>query len=248
MKRIISSVLVIVLCLMTPVVALAADSDALGSIGLSSKEKIVLAEVSKMSIDLINQNGEVSGTVTIPVYDLTVAQRNFLLQYIEENGIQELERKFKQVITGEADYKSSQVNVVEYTRRKEVSSETQQVRANGNFSKTTTTYRLKTLVNPDYPNLTFECEWWAHVTVNFKKENDVITQVTGTGFNATDMTYPCAFEDVSILNYVGVDGTTCGATANYDVYKYFEIPLPMPIPIKFSVSTFDYVIAYSSDY
>ena len=171
-----------------------------------------------------------------------------MLQYIEENGIQELERKFKQVITGEEDYKSSQVHIVEYTRSEEVSSETQQVRANGNFSKTTTTYRLKTLVNPDFTNWTFDCEWWAHVTVNFKKQNNVITQVTGTGFNATGMTYPCSFENVRIPNYVGVDGTTCGATANYDVYRYFEIPLVIPIPVKFSINAVDYVIAYSSDY
>lgn len=172
----------------------------------------------------------------------------FLLHYIEENGIEELERQFKKVIIGEENYKSSKVNIVEYTRSEEVFSETQLVRANGNFSKTTTTYQSKTLVNPDFTNRTFNCEWWAHVTVNFKKENNVITQVTGTGFNATDMTYPCSFENVRIPNYVAADGMTCGATANYDVYRYFEIPLAMPIPIKFSINAVDYVVAYSSDY
>lgn len=216
--------------------------------GLDVRDLVILERLSQMTMELVNQNGETVGTVSIPIYEMTSNQIDCLIQYVNQYGIQEFEREFKRAVSGVDNFIGSRVNVIEHSICNEVSSETQVNRANGNFSKTTVTYRSKTLVNANYPNLTFNCEWWAHVTVNFKKENNIITQVTGTGFNATDMTYPCSFENVRIPHYVGVNGSTCGATANYDVYRYFEVPLPMPIPIKFSINAADSVIAYSSDY
>lgn len=59
------------------------------------------------------------------------------------------------------------------------------------------------------------------------------------------MTYPFGFENVRIPVVIASNGSNCSATANYDVYRYFEIGY---IPIKFSKNCIDNVIAYAADY
>ena len=77
---------------------------------------------------------------------------------------------------------------------------------------------------------------------------DENSQVTGAIIFDLDV-----MNNDQIPTYVAADGSSCGATVNYDIYRWLDIDLPhagitIPIPVKFVKNCVDNVIAYSADY
>lgn len=119
----------------------------------------------------------------------------------------------------------------------------------GRHSKTVRNYKIVTLENSGFPNTKFICEFYAVVTVTFTKSGNKITTINSTGFNTENLQYQYGYENVRIPTYVASDGSSCGATANYDIYRWFEIGVDnVSIPFKFVKNCVDSVVAYSSDY
>src|SRR5699024_11894447 len=64
------------------------------------------------------------------------------------------------------------------------------------------------------------------------------TLFRSTNFNTLNLPSQYGCENIRIPTYVAADGSSCGATVNYDIYRWLDIDLPhdgitIPIPVKF---------------
>ena len=211
-------------------------------------------------IDLFDENSQVTGAI---IFDLDVMnndQKAALNDYVRENGILKLENLVKKDIFGMSDDDIQHRKKIVLTERTDQTEDFSQSEfseiayaADGRFSKTATNYKIVTVENPSAGSLTFTCEFYAVLTVEFTKSNNKITAVNQTNFNTLNLPSQYGCENIRIPTYVAADGSSCGATVNYDIYRWLDIDLPhdgitIPIPVKFVKNCVDNVIAYSADY
>lgn len=207
----------------------------------ASEDKVncFLEEADSFEIVLIDGNGDVVGSIEIDTDDILKnpdAVRTM-------NSISFEEWVFKAFgITSENIGKPITVKVEETQKTIPTVYSTRTVHT---YSKTSTTYRTVTVTSPEWPNVSFSCEYYAHVTVRYTQNGNQITNVVGTGFSTESLTYGFFTENVSISNSVASDGQSCRATAKYLVCRYFEY---LGIPYKFKKNCMDLVIAYSNEH
>lgn len=195
------------------------------------------SDIEDIKIEVINQNNEEIGQLEIDMDVLDNETKMALENYIEVNGIDALKDSIKNQLIGND-------GVVEEKVEDKGSVVISPRAANGNFTKTSSTYRLVTFEKG------FTVEYTANVTIGFEKKNDKITQIRSTSFNAMYMSAAGGTSNVSITQYIASNGSNAGATSNYTVSKTFYVGINgfNIVPIKYSKNTTDYVIAYSSDY
>lgn len=196
-------------------------------------------------IIVVDQNETIIGTITIDIDKLYSSQR--YLNSIKNTAFEEWDRRFKTEVMGlDSVEENSECRLTVFCE--EFNNPLYDIcdyKGSGAFSKTSITKKTVTVVNNNYPSMSYTTTYYAHVTVNYNQSNNVITAVTGTSFHTSSLSYDYATENIYFAYFVAPDGHSCGSTANYTLYKYWDV---YGIPIKFSKNCADYVIAYNYEH
>ena len=205
-----------------------------------------IRKAENFRIIVVDQEGTTIGSITIDIDKLCSSQET--LKCIKDTTFEEWDRRFKTEVMGlDPSNIDTECRLTVYYKEANtlVDSDNTEVKGTGTFSKTSKTKKTVTVVNSNYPSMSYTTTYYAHVKVTYKQSGNVITTISGTSFYTTSLSSDYATEGLSFANYVASDGHSCGTTANYTLYRYWDV---YGVPIKFSKNCVDHVIAYNYEH
>lgn len=162
-------------------------------------------------------------------------QKQKIKNYISQIGIKE----FKQMLKKNFKIVKEKEEVIS-SKTLSSNRDISLLAANGDYYKEKEKYRLIEFEKG------YTIEYIAIVGIDVNIKENKITKINSTSFRTESMSVGGGTENLSFEQYVDSNGSSAGATANYDVYKSFFIG--DIVPVKYTKTTFDYVIAYPSDF
>ena len=195
------------------------------------------------------------GVFTFSLETMTKEQIDYIIQLVEENGVEELERTIEsllfripkdQVVCDGSI--SVSVNSIEKQFDIELKNESlscMEKAVTAVYPKHTVTYHQETLTNVNNPNSTVTCLYYAHVFMHYLQSGSTIQGIQDKDFWYTDLTPNFDIHLDSLQPYIASGGWMCRVKAYYTISRDMTEGL---FNVHFSRSTTDYAVAYASDH